>query len=71
MHEYKWCDKQVDCVANEIDERDCPCSADEYRCNNGKCMRPSVACNGKCDCLECEDEAECGELFYSSNLGVT
>ncbi|XP_063951376.1 G-protein coupled receptor GRL101-like [Lytechinus pictus] len=59
IYEHEWCDRNVDCPDNEADEQNCDCTADEYKCPNGKCLRPSVRCNGVCDCMSCEDEKEC------------
>ena len=58
VHQMKWCDRKADCN-DGIDEENCECADDEYRCSNGRCLRPSAKCNGRCDCKGCEDEAEC------------
>ncbi|XP_072042509.1 uncharacterized protein [Amphiura filiformis] len=68
-HEYKWCDRIPDCI-DEVDEEDCTCSADEYRCNNGRCLRPSSRCNGKCDCMDCDEENNCGDITCSPDNGM-
>ncbi|XP_071493575.1 G-protein coupled receptor GRL101-like [Diadema antillarum] len=57
----EWCDGDVDCLDTELDETNCTCAQDEYRCPNGKCLRPSVRCNGVCDCKSCQDEVDCSE----------
>ncbi|KAK7886674.1 hypothetical protein WMY93_026295 [Mugilogobius chulae] len=41
------------------DEMDCSCEESEWRCGNGVCLPKDVVCNGKQDCEDGNDEANC------------
>ncbi|XP_046578540.1 G-protein coupled receptor GRL101-like [Haliotis rubra] len=57
------CDGWVDCFGSQKDEADCgPCSPQQYRCNNNRCIREANVCDGHCDCFTCEDELNCGSI---------
>ena len=35
------------------------CTADEYRCNSGKCIPELALCDGAKDCPQGDDEQDC------------
>lgn len=46
-----------------------PCKADDYHCGNGRCIRLSNVCDGKCDCgYSCDDENTCGKYILNTTL---
>ncbi|XP_030649450.1 low density lipoprotein receptor a [Chanos chanos] len=55
------CDGQSDCQ-NSTDEEGCapaPCTANEFRCGNGRCVSASFVCDEESDCGDGSDEASC------------
>ncbi|XP_046359954.1 SCO-spondin-like isoform X1 [Haliotis rufescens] len=53
--EYKLCDNQI-CVPVD---RECPCDLEQFQCLDGRCLHPSLLCDGNLDCLNGEDETIC------------
>ena len=54
------CDGYPECEDNS-DELDCPdCTApDQFRCNNGQCIKHEERCDGIPQCKDASDEAQC------------
>lgn len=38
------------------------CTANQFRCSNGRCIDKSLECNRKYDCDDGTDETSCGKL---------
>ncbi|XP_008947142.1 PREDICTED: transmembrane protease serine 7-like [Merops nubicus] len=61
-HQYKTC-KDDDSCGVDSDKNNCSyksCSPYAYRCLNGKCLlKPNPECDGKRDCADGSDEANC------------
>lgn len=55
------CDGAIDC-ADASDEEFCPCHEDEFRCNNGMCIKAKYRCDHDSDCPDHSDEIGCSKL---------
>ncbi|XP_046577167.1 SCO-spondin-like [Haliotis rubra] len=53
--QYKLCDNQICVPVN----RDCPCDLEQFQCLDGRCLHPSLLCDGNLDCSNGEDETIC------------
>ncbi|XP_072042533.1 uncharacterized protein [Amphiura filiformis] len=70
------CDALVDCIETQRDEIDCPCPREgNLRCANLRCIPPALICNGRDDCGDNSDEANCPTTTQmadtSKELGTT
>ena len=45
-----------------------PCTADELRCRNGKCVKRIWICDGEDDCEDGTDELTCGKILQAMCL---
>lgn len=45
--------------ANNAEE----CAAEEFQCNDGKCIDDTFRCDGLYDCADYSDEQSCGKYF--------
>ncbi|VDH95309.1 corin [Mytilus galloprovincialis] len=51
------CDRKLQC-SDESDEINCNCTADEFRCNSGRCIPLSQKCDRIGQCLDGSDEGD-------------
>ncbi|XP_071144475.1 uncharacterized protein [Mytilus edulis] len=51
------CDRKLQC-SDESDEINCNCTADEFRCNSGRCIPLSKKCDRIGQCLDGSDEGD-------------
>eukprot|EP00057_Strongylocentrotus_purpuratus_P018006 XP_011672480.1 PREDICTED: MAM and LDL-receptor class A domain-containing protein 2 [Strongylocentrotus purpuratus] len=55
--------------APTADPGDLPtCGPDSYQCNNGTCLDVEQRCDGNTDCSESEDEANCGNCDFETDV---
>ncbi|XP_072041829.1 uncharacterized protein [Amphiura filiformis] len=60
IDEWRVCDGLPDCIETEKDEMNCPCRNEgHFRCANRRCIPPVLKCNGRDDCRDNSDEADC------------
>ncbi|XP_072042841.1 uncharacterized protein [Amphiura filiformis] len=54
------CDGIPDCMGSALDEIYCACPKEgDRRCSNSRCIAPELFCNGKDECGDNSDEANC------------
>jgi len=42
------------------------CQPDQHACSDGSCFPASAVCDGKADCVDGGDEANCGKAYFNA-----